>query len=323
MSATRRITVLAMGAVLVATAPRILADEVSFTTRDGIEIVADYYPPPDRTVKAPVVILLHMYRHDRGTWTLLIPHLKREGFAVLALDMRGHGQSKGPADMKMPKRVKDRDPRLFNAMWQDVEAGYRFLSEQEGLDLSRFAIVGASVGCSVALNYMQRDPSVDVVVCLTPGTSYLGTDSVSDIKACGNRPILLTSSEEERAAADALAVLNHGATVKIVPGSKIHGTRMFGKVPELERQIAKYLKSKIGLSSSEPVVAAMAGRLYYTPGSAEAADIPREDLRWFSSAREAESRNLHAGTEKPEENLDSPTKASKFERIRRDKPAEE
>ncbi|MFH0982647.1 MAG: UbiD family decarboxylase domain-containing protein, partial [Planctomycetota bacterium] len=55
----------------------------------------------------------------------LIPKLHEAGFAVLALDMRGHGESVQPATMRLRERVAQRDPALFNDMHHDGAANFR------------------------------------------------------------------------------------------------------------------------------------------------------------------------------------------------------
>jgi len=272
--------------------------KVKFATEDGIELHAGYTPAEaQESEKAPIAILLHMYKQDRSTYDPLIPHLHQAGFAVLAIDMRGHGQSVGPPAMRLAERVAERDPRLFRDVVKDVAAAYLWLAGQANVDPARLVLVGASVGCSVALDYAARDRSVDGVVCLTPGTGYLGIDSIRDAKKYGSRPLLLVASEQEREAAVELGRLVSQATVKIVPGSAgdpmaLHGTRMFGRVPDLERTIAQFLAKAAGPAPKEPVVASINSKVYHDPDSATVRRIKKKNLRWFSSSAEAAARGL-------------------------------
>ncbi|MFH0980996.1 MAG: alpha/beta fold hydrolase, partial [Planctomycetota bacterium] len=86
------------GITLAASEP--VREPAHFTTEDGVEILGDFYPPA-AAGRAPAVILLHIYRSDRTSWRPLIPKLHEAGFAVLALDMRGHGESVQPATMRL------------------------------------------------------------------------------------------------------------------------------------------------------------------------------------------------------------------------------
>ncbi len=266
---------------------------VEYTTSDGVVIIGDYWIPKDANTPAPVVILLHMYRSDRSAWRPLASVLEDAGFAIMAIDMRGHGESIKPEDRKLEKRVRDRDPVLFRAMHRDVFGAYRWLQQRPEVDLSRLAIVGASVGCSVALDYAVRDKSVDTIVLMTPGENYLGLDSVEDIKQYGRRPVLMLTSEEERPKGpQVLSELAKQAEVKTYTQTGIHGTRMFGKVPGVQHYIAAYLKKNIGEPQIDAVYGSVNSDVYHAAGSPEIERINDENRRIYSSAVEAERRGL-------------------------------
>jgi pimeloyl-ACP methyl ester carboxylesterase len=264
--------------------------EVSFTTDDGVQISADFYAPKPDATPAPMVILLHMYRSNRTAWRPLIGPLHDAGFAVLAIDMRGHGKS---ATKETARRVFQHDTSIFKRMHRDVEASYNWLAARKDVDRTRFALVGASVGCSVALHYASIDPSVDVIVCLSPGVDYLGLDSKADIRKIKGRKIWLMAADSarERQGVEALSPLTEGVKAELFPGND-HGTRMFGKVPDLEQRIAKYLKKNVGSPTEHPVYGGIKNESYYLTLADAAAEIRPGDLRYYSSAREAEQRGL-------------------------------
>jgi pimeloyl-ACP methyl ester carboxylesterase len=268
-------------------------------------MVADYYPPvPQAGLKAPIVILLHMYPADRTSWGDFAKKLSDVGIAALAIDMRGHGKSTEPAEMHLAQRRQQRDPRLYGAMHNDVAAAYQWLAQRPGLDLARFAIVGASVGCSVAIDYARRDRSVDAVVCLSPGINYMGLDSVAHMRGYANRPILLMASQEERAACETLAKLSDKAALKIYPMNghnqlQMHGTNLFAQVPEAATIVLEFIRTNLGLPSEHPVAASLNSDVYHAPDSAVVRRIKPENLRWFSSAEEAQARGLRPALSGP------------------------
>ncbi|MFQ5425381.1 MAG: alpha/beta hydrolase [Phycisphaerae bacterium] len=207
-------------------APRV----VHFDTSDGVRIVADYYPPSvAKDEKAPVAILIHMYPADRTSWKPLAPRLTAAGFAVLAYDIRGHGDSVKPASMQLRKKYDGPDSEHFNNAWRDAEAARKWLSSQPNCDTNRIALIGASIGCSISLHYGSKDKQVRAIVCLSPGTNYMGVDSIRHIRACGQRAILLLSPEGEYEAVKRLVKASGGvAQGDPYPGShERHGTRMF------------------------------------------------------------------------------------------------
>jgi pimeloyl-ACP methyl ester carboxylesterase len=285
---TLLIAILLVGAVRPLLAQE--ARKVDFRASDGVRIFADYHAPKEDKTPAPMVILLHMYKSDRSAWKPLIEPLHNAGFATLAIDMRGHGESATPL---LEERATARDPHLFKNMFEDVRAAYDWLAEQDGVDRSRFAIVGASVGCSVALRYAVQDKSVDAIVCLTPGMNYLKLDSARDMRRIQGRQILLTATEDERKACDALAALADGTRVKIHEG-EAHGTHMFGVVPDIEKDIAAFLKRGVGKAVDDPCFGSVASEIYHLPGSHWRSRIKPTNLRYYSSEEEAESRGLRA-----------------------------
>ncbi|MCA9249987.1 MAG: alpha/beta fold hydrolase [Phycisphaerae bacterium] len=218
--------------------------KAEFKTDDGVTIVGDYFPPTGRAI-SPAAILLHMYNHDRSTWTPLIKPLHEAGFAVLAIDLRGHGESIEPADMKLVDRVQERDPKLFNDMHKDAQAAIKWVRTQPNVDQERLVLIGASVGCSVSIDTMAREPSVDAIVCMTPGTNYLGVDSAEQILKTGDRPILLLATEDEREATDALAKAADNATGEIVGSGRVHGTNMLGKIDGIEAKITAFVRDAV------------------------------------------------------------------------------
>src|SRR5688572_18546038 len=64
-------------------------EHVSFPTEDGGLIYADIYGQGARGV-----VLAHGGRFTKGSWEKQARTLAAAGFRVLALDFRGHGQSK-------------------------------------------------------------------------------------------------------------------------------------------------------------------------------------------------------------------------------------
>ncbi len=224
------------------------AERVTFKTSDGVEVVGDYYAPPEGKKKAPCAICVHMYPADRTSWTPLVPDLHRLGFAVLAYDIRGAGESLLPENKYLRRMYSDRDTKLFSEAYHDAEAAAKWLGKKKECDADRIVMIGASVGCSISIDYAGRDPHVLGVVCLSPGKDYMGIDSVKQIKKLGSRPVLLVAPEAEKAAPQALAKRYKAATVDIKPGdADLHGTAMlsadFG--PALMKQIAEFAEQSV------------------------------------------------------------------------------
>jgi dienelactone hydrolase len=273
-------------------APAALADgprAVAFQTDDGLLISADYYRP-STTGPAPGVILLHGYGGDRGGWKALAERLAEAGMAVLALDLRGHGQS---APEEARNRMKDRDPLLFEEMQRDLRAAYDWLATQEHFDRARFAIVGADTGASVALRYAAKDRSVDALVLLTPLLDEFGIDSRSDMAKVKGRAILLVAGDEpeQRRAAEELEKLTDG-TVRQDVSAAGRSVELLSGSSELETRIVGFVQKAVGAPSQNVVFGSINSHIYHLRGSGWIERIGATNLRYYSSPQEAEARGV-------------------------------
>lgn len=224
-------------------------EEVTFETSDGLELHGTYWAPASALTRAPCVVALHMYRSERGAWEPLAKPLTDRGCALLAIDMRGHGESKMQGDDDLSARVVARDAELFNAMHLDAEAAIEWARKEKRTPKGRVVLVGASVGCSVAIHAATKKPlDVAAVAVLTPGENYLGVPTLEHVKRWYETlPLHIFSSEEERGRGAGPihgALAERGSELSIVPGTKIHGTRMFGKVEGIEDRIAEWLSAR-------------------------------------------------------------------------------
>src|SRR5690242_8832377 len=66
---------------------------VSLQTDDKQTLIATYFAPINTLDKASAVILVHDVGASREKLLPLAQRLQKSGFAVLALDLRGHGES--------------------------------------------------------------------------------------------------------------------------------------------------------------------------------------------------------------------------------------
>lgn len=89
----------------------------------------------------PCVVLLHGAQHDHSVWILQSRYLAHHGFAVLALDLPGHGHSAGP----LPTTVEGHAERIAAALG--------------ALASPRFVLVGHSMGSLIALEVARRLPA--------------------------------------------------------------------------------------------------------------------------------------------------------------------
>jgi uncharacterized protein len=120
-----------------ANVPLLAAHEQRFTltASDGIKTAASYFPA--EKANAPGVLLFHGVTSSRGQFKSQIAWLNAAGYAVLAIDFRGHGES----------AQVSRSFGLFEA--RDAKAAYDWLKvKQQG---ARIGAIGVSLGGAASL----------------------------------------------------------------------------------------------------------------------------------------------------------------------------
>lgn len=218
-------------------------ETVSFTTVDGVTIVGDHYGAGP----GPAALLLHMMPMTKESWTATAEQLLGAGFAqVLAIDLRGHGASTRGTDGEMLdyRRFKDEDHRRYI---RDVEAAVGWL-QGHGVDPSRLALAGASIGANIAIAYAADHPEIPAVAAVSAGADYHGVtleDKV--VRFAPGQALLLLASDD-----DAYSFATHRALAKLRPDATVeeftgigHGTRMFDKEPRSRDILVAWLREHV------------------------------------------------------------------------------
>ena len=263
--------------VLIAGPAMAAPEEVEVKTSDGLTLAGDLYATGLKG--APAVVALHMYRSDRSAWAPVAKPLNDAGIDLLAIDLRGHGDSAVQGEEDLSGRVAERDATLFNEMWRDALGAMDFLVGR-GNDPRRIALLGASVGCSVAVDAAVRREKVRGVLLMTPGLNYLEVPTVQHVRDYGVRPMqILTSTFEAGVGATAIEeAVGPTCAVQLYEQRNIHGTNMFGKVKHVEEEVVHYFDRILGgpvaldgkLSESEAKGFSLQAKLTVEGGELEA-----------------------------------------------------
>ena len=139
---------------------------VNFVSNDGVQVSA-LFGALSGSQALPVVILLHDLGGDKGDWlssTAFYVELLERNYAVLAIDMRGHGDTPLPEDRQVLQLVD-----LENS-YLDVHAAFIWLESQPGVDANRVAVVGSGSGGNVAYVSLGVFPEqIKTGISLSPG----------------------------------------------------------------------------------------------------------------------------------------------------------
>lgn len=171
---------------------------IQLTTSDDLGIGATYYPIESNN--APAVIVLHAFGKNRDEWAGIAPALQRNGIAVLALDLRGHGTStrRLTADGAQSIDYHSFHPKDFQDMLLDINAAFDWLAEQPGLDKHRIGVVGANLGANLSLQYAAINDEIAAVLVFSPRLNIHEVRTDTIITKVGKRPLrLVVASEDE------------------------------------------------------------------------------------------------------------------------------
>ncbi|RPH63662.1 MAG: alpha/beta hydrolase [Burkholderiales bacterium] len=146
----------------------------------------------------PVVVFIHGGQHDHSVWALQSRYLAHHGYAVLALDLPGHGRSIGEA------------LGSIEAIAQWLVA----LLDAAGVD--RATLVGHSMGSLVALEVAGRTPGrVERLVMVSTAFPMKVADA-----------LLSATRDDEPRALDMINYWSH-STINARPGSPAPGFSIF------------------------------------------------------------------------------------------------
>ena len=212
---------------------------VSFATSDNVVIKGTLYEAGKSG--APAVLCLHQWRGDRSGFGSMPEILQSEGFTVLAIDMRGNGESKKKSDGSTV--APDRDAV------RDVAAAMDFLKKQKSVDPSRIGILGASYGGSNAVLYAANNGGVKALCLMSPGLNYFNVLPIEPaMKKLQALPILAVASSEDVRSVEALDTFK-GMKLSGLSIQKYdnlgHGTDMLGANTGLEKLISGFFSKNL------------------------------------------------------------------------------
>lgn len=211
---------------------------LTLVAADGMKIAATEHGAA--VTPSPGLILVHMFGSDRGVWAAFAARAQREGYAVIAIDMRGHGDS-AALNPDAPKYRQFATSDWLNVL-QDIEAA-RVALVKAGTDPDRIGVVGASIGANLATAYASEHGDIAALVLLSPGRDYKGIEITGAFERYGKRPSLLVTTEGDRYAADTSRALHRSATgfseLREFAGM-YHGTEMLDAIPNAMIQILQW-----------------------------------------------------------------------------------
>lgn len=174
---------------------------VAVRASDGTELAGTFYAPAAKTGASPTpgVLMVHDAGSDRHQLDDLALKLQKSGFAVLTLDLRSHGQSRGK-DGGWGDLVEDEKTRVWALATRDIDAGAAWLLAQSNVHSTNLSLVGVGSGCALAVRHARTDENVRCVVLMAPRAKDFGFDVAADLQKIEGLPTLVVTAKDDEQA---------------------------------------------------------------------------------------------------------------------------
>ena len=193
-------------AALTARADADTSERVVLTTDDKLSLVGSWWAPKGKQA-VPGALLVHDAGGQRQDLAEYGERLKKMGFAVLSIDLRGHGESASD-DLDWSSMDADARSRAWAFATRDLKAGAEFLRSQKLVHSASLVVVGYGSGCTLAARHAVRDENIRAVALLAPPTEerdMYGFQLAKDIDDLGGLPTYVSVTREGRDAIQAMA----------------------------------------------------------------------------------------------------------------------
>ncbi len=256
--------------------------DVTLQTPDGVVLKATYWASTLGKEATPV-ILVHGFNGSRQDFRTLADELQKRGCAVIAPDLRGHGDSTQVHDSNKTIQAATLTAPQFLDMVDDLETVKRFLMAENNsgaLNIDKLAIVAADMGATVAMNWAKTDwgweplaigkqgQDVKALVLLSPPERFKSlrmSDALNDPAVRRELSLYIIVGQEDAAATrDAQKMFTvlkrtHPAPVKEEDTdlfyrqvkTSLQGTKLLAKEFGLSERIAEFIDKR---AASRPLV---------------------------------------------------------------------
>ena len=232
---------------LVDAAQKFTEKEVISVSKDGFTIKADFaYPQIKKQKEFSTVVLLHSLGYNSQWWGSLKQDLLDKGFAVLAIDLRGHGKS-----IYNSRMAKTSWKSLKNSAYlkypEDVLGIINKVKEENSkrIFFNNWAIVGADIGASTGIitaDYYPIKPKT--IVMISPVIKTKDLYIPVHLAHLDNTDILAIMGTDDTDSSDAAEYLSKFAQAHfslLTSESKTTGMLMLKNDPGLSKTIAEWI----------------------------------------------------------------------------------
>ncbi len=170
--------------------PDALATEEAFVepqtvlirAEDGALLVGDFYLV---NPVSPTIILAHQLYTTRRSWDFVISPLIGANYNVLAIDLRGYGESSSSIN--------------WNRAVTDMQLWFNWLRTEGEVRGDAISTMGSSMGSTLAIVACANDPLCKTAIAISPGWDYYNITIEDALTTDLNtRPLLILYAERDR-----------------------------------------------------------------------------------------------------------------------------
>jgi pimeloyl-ACP methyl ester carboxylesterase len=214
-----------------------MIEKIKIITEDGVELSGLYTIANQKKF----AILLHMMPSNKESWNAFSVKLFEDGWDVIAIDLRGHGES----NLGGKINYKEFSDKEHQNKILDIDSAFKFL-EARGATFENTIIIGASIGANLAIKYASIHNSIKSSVVLSPGLDYKGvlTDKAI-LKLKEDQMVYIITSREDiysYQSSEKLKKINPNKIIFKSQDKLGHGTTIFENKPELMAEVIVWLK---------------------------------------------------------------------------------
>jgi len=216
------------------------AESVTIECSDGYRLTGDYIRRSRMNRRMPAVLFIHEGGRDKRSWYPMTVQLAGRGFAVLSIDLRGHGENPAsPSNRKITgAQLKPED---YAKMLDDIRNALSYLSMRPAVESGSIAIIGASLGANLGLAAASQPwaGAVKGVIALSPRLEDHGYSAEKAVTEMGRRHVYLVAAKDDTETyPDAVKLLGLAKGPKellsvegTARGAKLFGAALLSKVP--------------------------------------------------------------------------------------------
>lgn len=172
-------------------------EPVQIKTQDKLTLTANFYAPKKKG-RAPAALLIHGAGSNALALNKSAEYLQRKGFAVLALDLRGHGESVSEKYEWATAADLGVKTRTWAYAMRDLEAATDYLRDLDNVHNSNLSLVGMGEGAVLAAKYALNDENTRAVAFIEPTPEIYGYNMMRDVCDLGGLPALIMATDKGR-----------------------------------------------------------------------------------------------------------------------------